>query len=71
MHALQSPSYRPSAILPPMTVAAPDVQGAAPTGVAARAVMRWVWHSRFGTIVIEVRGDDVFVDGDRVTPHAP
>jgi len=35
------------------------------------ATASWVWHSRFGTIVIEVRGKDVFVNGDRVTPHAP
>ena len=54
-----------------MTVAAPDGEGAAPAGSTARAAIRWIWHSRFGTIVIEVRGDDVFVDGDRVTPHAP
>ncbi len=32
---------------------------------------RWVWHGRYGTIVIEVRGEDVFVNGERVEPHAP
>lgn len=36
-----------------------------------RPPQRWVWHGRFGTIVIEVRGSDVFVNGDRVEPHAP
>lgn len=33
--------------------------------------MQRVWDSRFRTIVIEVRGNDVFVNGDRVAPHAP
>ena len=32
---------------------------------------RWIWHSRFGAILIEVRGDDVFVNGQRVDRHAP
>jgi len=31
----------------------------------------WVWHSRYGTIVIAVQGDEVFVNGDRVQRHAP
>jgi hypothetical protein len=30
------------------------------------AVQRWVWHSRYGTIVIEVRGDDAYVNGQKV-----
>lgn len=51
--------------------APPHVLGAAPLGTADRAAAQWVWHSRFGTIVIEVRGKDVFVNGDRVAPHAP
>lgn len=38
---------------------------------ADRTAQQWIWHSRFGTIVIEVRGQDVFVNGDRVAPHAP
>jgi hypothetical protein len=50
---------------------APHGQGVAAVGAADRAAQQWVWHSRFGTIVIEVRGKDVFVNGDRVAPHAP
>lgn len=58
MPTLQHPPLRPSTILPPTAVSNP-------------AVERWVWHSRFGPILIEVRGKDVFVNGDRVAPHAP
>lgn len=61
MHALASP-HPPPPVRPPPPAAPADTD---------RAVLRWVWHSRFGTIVIEVRGDDVFVDGDRVAPHVP
>lgn len=35
------------------TAAAPDVQ-------------RWEWRHQFGTMVIEVRGDEVFVDQVKV-----
>lgn len=68
--------HPPQHHLPPMPVPAdqhlpwrlaPYAHHAAPV----RAARQWIWHSRFGTIVIEVRGQDVFVNGDRVTPHAP
>jgi hypothetical protein len=46
---------------------------AEPLGCAAplssAPAQRWVWHSRYGTIVIEVVGNTVFVDGQRVEPH--
>ena len=29
----------------------------------------YVWESRYGTILIEVAGEDVFVNGQRVEPH--
>lgn len=32
---------------------------------------RWVWQSKFGAILIEVVGPDVFVNGQRVEPYAP
>lgn len=32
----------------------------------AEPAQRWVWQGRYGTIVIEVRGDDVYVDGQKV-----
>ena len=34
--------------------------------VRADPVQRWVWHGRYGTIVIEVRADDVYVNGQKV-----
>lgn len=38
--------------------------------LAGGGVQRWVWHSRYGAMLIEVVGDDVFVNGQRVKPHA-
>jgi hypothetical protein len=32
---------------------------------------RHVWRSAFGDIVIEVKGDDVFVDGKKVERASP
>jgi hypothetical protein len=34
-------------------------------------VERSVWRSPYGAIVIEVIGNDVFVNGDLVEPHRP
>lgn len=42
-----------------------------PLPLASDAVSRWVWESKFGPIVIEVVGNDVFVNGDRVERHVP
>jgi hypothetical protein len=39
------------------------------TPLAAEPVLRWTWKSRFGAILIEVVGDDVFVDGKLVQPY--
>ena len=81
MHALQPHPIVPRRSCHPMAVStgplAPVAHGTArvkapqTVGAADRAAEQWVWHSRFGTIVIEVRGKDVFVNGDRVAPHAP
>jgi len=38
--------------------------------LATAGVARWVWESRYGPMLIEVVGGDVFVNGDRVEPHA-
>jgi hypothetical protein len=32
-------------------------------------VQRWVWRSRFGEVLIEVVGEQVFVNGKAVVPH--
>lgn len=36
--------------------------------LAAEGVQRVVWEGRFGTMLIEVRDGQVFVDGQRVEP---
>jgi len=37
--------------------------------LATDSVLRYVWESRYGAILIEVSGEDVFVNGQRVEPH--
>jgi ATP-dependent Zn protease len=37
--------------------------------LATAGVARWVWESRYGPMLIEVAGGEVFVNGDRVEPH--
>ena len=34
-------------------------------------VLRYVWESRFGDILIEVRGGQVYVNGQAVEPAPP
>jgi len=50
---------------------ADDPQLTLPQPLASDAVSRWFWESKFGPIVIEVVGNDVFVNGDRVQQHVP
>jgi hypothetical protein len=38
--------------------------------LASDGVSRWVWQSKFGAILIEVDGPDVFINGQCVVPHA-
>lgn len=45
-----------------------DAQPSLP--LASDGVRRWVWQSKFGAILIEVVGPDVFINGQRVEPHA-
>ncbi len=46
-----------------------DDPAQAPLPLAADGVQRWLWESRFGPILIEVREGAVFVNGQRVDPH--
>jgi len=46
-----------------------DHQAAFP--LASEGVLRYVWESRYGSILIVVSGSDVFVNGQRVEPHIP
>jgi len=38
--------------------------------LASEGVLRYVWESRYGSMLIEVVGNDVFVNSQRVEPHA-
>lgn len=49
--------------------AADNVQ--APLPLATTGAQRWVWHSRYGAMLIEVIAGEIFVNGGRVEPHAP
>lgn len=55
----------------PDVVLAPDEPLQPSLPLASDGVQRWVWHSRYGAMLIEVVGADVFVNGQRVEPHAP
>lgn len=46
---------------------ADDGQAALP--LATPGVQRWVWESRYGSILIEVIRDEIFVNGQRVQVH--
>jgi hypothetical protein len=37
--------------------------------LATEGVLRSVWQSRYGSILIEVIGDEIFVNGQRVEQH--
>lgn len=46
-----------------------DAQDVLP--LASDGVLRYVWHSRFGPMLIEVAGDEILVNGSRVEPAPP
>lgn len=54
----------------------PDVRprntgdGHALLSLASNGVQRHVWESRYGSILIEVSGIEIFVNGQRVESHA-
>ncbi len=50
----------------PAPPAAPD-----PAGAAGQTVERHLWHGRFGSILVEVRDGQVYVDGEWVRPAEP
>ena len=54
----------------PDVVLAPSEQVAPSLPLGSDGVQRWVWHSRYGAMLIEVVANEVFVDGDRVEPYA-
>ncbi len=57
-----------AAVLPEVLLRHSDeAQAALP--LASVGVRRWVWESRYGAMLIEVIGDEVFVNGQRVQRH--
>lgn len=61
-------SPNPPLVVNPVPGRAADAQAHPP--LPSRGAQRWVWHSRFGSMLIEVVDDQVFVNGQRVQPHA-
>lgn len=55
--------FRPDVML------SPDEQVEPSLPLGSDGVQRWVWHSRFGEVLIEVVGEQVSVNGRPVTPH--
>ena len=45
-----------------------DAQSELP--LAAEGVLRWLWQGRYGSMLIEVVGEEVYVNGQRVEPYA-
>ena len=56
-------SFRPDVML------SPDEQVEPSLPLGSDGVQRWVWHSRFGEVLIEVVGEQMFVNGQPVAPH--
>lgn len=48
-----------------------DEPSQVPLPLATQGVLRYVWESRFGEILIEVAGDRTFVNGQLVEPLEP
>jgi hypothetical protein len=55
--------------LPDVVVGPPDAGAQPALPLASDGVRRWLWHGRFGDMLIEVVGEQVFVNGQRVQPH--
>lgn len=67
-----SPSARPAAARAPGPDALAGHMHAEPAVPAATGnTQRWVWHGRFGAMLIEVIGERIYVNGQQVVRHAP
>lgn len=67
-----SPSPRSAAARSPRTDAPPgQVHGEPSLPAGNGSAQRWVWHSRFGANLIEVIGEQIYVNGQQVVRHAP
>jgi hypothetical protein len=56
-------TFRPDVLL------SPDEQIEPSLPLGSDGVLRWVWRSRFGEVLIEVVGEQVFVNGQQVVRH--
>jgi len=66
-----TPPVNPSPMSPTQDVIVGHTDDAQPAlPLASEGVLRWVWQSRFGAILIEVIDGEVFVNGQRVHRHA-
>ncbi len=57
-----------NAPLMPEVLATPAPTTQKPLLLATEGVQRYVWESRFGAILVEVRDGETFVNGDWVRP---
>jgi hypothetical protein len=57
----------PQHLLRPPDAASPQCE----LPLATAGVLRYVWEGRYGSMLIEVMGGEVFVNGQRVEPHCP
>ncbi len=57
-----------NAPLLPEVLALRDPSAQEPLPLAAEGVQRYVWESRFGAVLLEVRDGETFVNGDWVQP---
>ena len=52
----------------PEVLARRDASSQADLPLASEGVLRYVWESRFGSILIEVKGNRTYVNGQPVVP---
>jgi hypothetical protein len=62
-------AWWPEVVLGQAGEAAEAAAGQAALPLAAEGVLRYVWHSRYGDMLIEVIDGQVFVNGSRVQPR--
>lgn len=67
---LSQPFIRWVAEARPSTGTAPPGRPLEPLA-AAEGTQRWLWQHRFGEMLIEVVGDEVFVNGTLVPAYRP
>lgn len=68
LHSPSDPPLTPLLPLSDVVIGGPaDAQPSLP--LSSDGVRRWAWQGRWGPMLIEVIGDEVFVNGQRVEPH--